>query len=109
MTHEDERETYTDLRQESSAEIIEHDPPATGQAFELGEGFDYIKEAKSQETNHEREPYHWDSTVCQEHAGYFIDDDRRSILLAEKLLRLARGPYAKRHATGKHEEIDGYG
>ena len=109
MAHEDECETYTDLGQESSAEIIEHNPPATRQAFELGQGFVYIKEAKTQETNYEREPCHWDSTVCQEYAGYFVDDDRRSIFLTEKLLRLTRDPYAKRHATGKHEDIDGYG
>ena len=107
MAHEDECETYTDLGQESSEEIIEHNSPATRQAFELGQGFAYIKEAKTQETNHEREPYHWDSTIRQEHAGYFVDDDRRSIFLAEKLLRLTRYPDAKSHATGKHENIDG--
>ena len=33
MAHEDECETYTDLGQESSEEIIEHNSPATRQAF----------------------------------------------------------------------------
>jgi hypothetical protein len=79
MAYEDEEETYTDLSQESSKEIVDHNPPATRQALELGEGFTDIKEAKTQETNHEREPCDWDSTVRQEHAGYFVDDDRRSI------------------------------
>jgi hypothetical protein len=109
MAHEDERETYTDLGQEASEEIVEHNPPATRQAFELGQGFAYIKEAKTQETNHEREPCHWDSTICQEHAGYFVDDDRSSIFHAEKLLCLSCDPYAKRHAPGEHEDIDGHG
>ena len=31
--HEDEEETDTDLGQESSQEIVEHNPPATRQAF----------------------------------------------------------------------------
>jgi hypothetical protein len=97
------------LGQEPSEEIVEHNPPATRQAFELGQGFADVKEAKTQETNHEREPGHWDSTVRQEHAGDFVDDDRRSIFLAEKLLRLTRDPYAKRHATGKQKGIEGYG
>ena len=109
MAQEDEEETYTDLGQKSSEEIVEHNPPATRQAFELGEGFADIKEAKTQETNREREPYNWDSTVRQEHASYFVDDDRRGIFLAEKLLRLTRDPYAKHHASGQHEDINGYG
>ena len=109
MAHEEERETYTHLGQEASEEVVEHNPPATRQTFELGQGFIYIKEAKTQETNHEREPCYWDSTVRQEHTGYFVDDNRRSIFLAEKLLRLTRNPYAKRHATDKQEDIDGYG
>jgi hypothetical protein len=109
MAHEGERETYTNLGQEPSEEVVEHNPPATRQAFELGQGFADVKEAKTQETNHEREPGHWDSTVRQEHAGDFVDDDRRSIFLAEKLLRLTRDPYAKRHATGKQKGIEGYG
>jgi hypothetical protein len=109
MAQEDEAEPYTDLAQQSSEEIVEHNPPATRQAFELGEGFADIKEAKTQKTNHQREPCDWDSTVRQEHASYFVDDDRRSILLAEKLLRLTRDPYAKRHTSGQHEDIDGYG
>jgi hypothetical protein len=109
MAHEDEEETYTDLGQQTSEEIVEHNPPAAGQAFELGEGFADIKEAKTQETNRKREPCDRDSTVRQEHAGYFVDDDRRRIFLPEKLLRLTRDPYAQRRASGQHEDIEGYG
>jgi hypothetical protein len=109
MAQEDEEETYTDLGQKSSEEIVEHNPPATRQAFELGEGFADIKEAKTQKTNHESEPCDWDSTIRQEHASYFVDDDRRSVFLAEKLLRLTRNPYAKRHTSSQHEDMDGYG
>jgi hypothetical protein len=36
MAYEDEYETYTGLGQESSEEVVEHNPPATRQAFELG-------------------------------------------------------------------------
>src|SRR5215467_4157662 len=100
---------YANLGQKSSQEIVEHDPPATRQAFELRQGFADIKEAKTQEANHKREPCHRDSTVCQEHAGYLIEDDRGSIFFAEKLFRLTRDPGPKRHITGEHEDIEGYG
>jgi hypothetical protein len=47
MAQEDEKETYTDLGQKSSEEIVEHNPPAARQAFKLGKGFADIKEAKT--------------------------------------------------------------
>src|SRR6266542_2236761 len=73
---EEEQETETALCQASSKEIIEHDAPATRQAFQLGQWLIDIEETKTQETNHQREQRYWDGTVRQQHAGYFVDDNR---------------------------------
>ena len=94
--------------QASSQEIIEHNAPATRQAFQLGQWLPDIEATKTQETKHQREQGYWDGTVRQQHAGYFIDDNRCGIFCAEKLFRLTCNPYPENSTASKHEDIDWY-
>jgi hypothetical protein len=54
-----QQKAHTSLGQTASQEIIQHNTPSPGQPFELGKGFQNVKQAKQPKADHYRPHRYW--------------------------------------------------